>query len=330
MDYGRKPEFPKPFDFVPFAERVEKQRRVGHDRFDVDQALSGQLLYDLTVQTPLHVSSGSYALTDRDMGMEAKAIVRDCYKVTVNGALRPAVPGSTLKGATRAIVEAVTHSCIGITRVEAQSLPADARRACRPPQLCPACSLYGAMSQLGRLSFSDAVFVKGDAVIMRMPALFRPRPRQGRAYRDNAGDYQGRKFYFHGRPQKHQDGTYIEALKPNTVLRGAVEFSRLTEAELGLLCFALGLDGSFALSLGGGKPAAMGRVTITPTAIYLRQSASFTAYEEGDVPLTETVLASAIERYLQAAQPLILMVQRDKLRQILRPDNPRPAPTGVY
>ncbi|MCZ7672176.1 MAG: RAMP superfamily CRISPR-associated protein [Chloroflexi bacterium] len=69
----------------------------------------------MVVETPLHISSGSYALTE-DLGLRAKNVVRDLYKVTVNGQKLPAIPGSTLKGAARSVVEAVTHSCVGVTR----------------------------------------------------------------------------------------------------------------------------------------------------------------------------------------------------------------------
>jgi CRISPR/Cas system CSM-associated protein Csm3 (group 7 of RAMP superfamily) len=323
------PEFPKPFDFVPFTDQVERRARPGHDSFQVDRYLSGRLLYEIEVQTLLHVSSGNYALTE-DLGLPARNVVRDLYKVRVKGQELPAIPGSTLKGATRAVVEAVTASCLGVTRVDRRDLPGKVSRSCSPPDLCPACGLYGAMSRLGRLSFSDALFVRGDATIARMPALFRPRPGQGHAYRDQAGRFIGRKFYFHGLPQAHKEGHYVEVMKPGTVLQGNVEFSRLAEPELGLLFFALGLDGSFQLMLGGGKPVAMGRVAFTPIELRLRQTASFTEYETGDGVLAGKPLAQAIADYIRQAEDLILAAQRDSLRQILDPANQRVAPTGVY
>lgn len=331
MGYRRRqePEFPKPFDFVPFARNTDKSARPGHDSFRLQQHLSGQLLYALEVKTPLHVSSGSYALSE-DLGLPARGVVRDCYKVTVNGQQLPAVPGSSLKGGTRAIVEAVTASCIGVTRVDRRDLPKSLSRSCTPPNLCPACGLYGAMSRLGRLSFSDAIFAGGDAAIDRMPAMYRPRPGQGRAYRDASGRFKGRKFYYHGRPQPQKEGHYVEVLKPGTILHGRVEFTGLEAAELGLLLFALGLDGSFQLALGGGKPVAMGRVLFTPTELQLRQSASFTEYDAGDGVLIGETLDRAIAGYIEQAEPLILPAQRDKLREILNPANPRVAPTGVY
>lgn len=333
MDNRRyQPEFPKPFDFVPFTRKTDKKSRPGHESFHLQQTLSGELLFEIIVETPLHISSGNYALTE-DLGLKAKNVVRDLYKVTANdhGLPVPAIPGSTLKGAVRSVVEAVTNSCVGVTRE--RELPPGVSRGCRPPTLCPACGLFGAMSRLGRISFGDAVIDlnQANAGIARMPALYRPRPRQGYSYKDSTRTFKGRKFYFHGLPAKHREGTYIEVLTPGTHLPGQVAFTSLEEAELGILLFALGLDNSFRISVGGGKPMAMGRIKIVPQEMRLRQTASFTTYEAGDAVLSGDTLSGAIARYIaEAERSLIQPVQRDKLRQILNPANDRPAPTGVY
>jgi CRISPR/Cas system CSM-associated protein Csm3 (group 7 of RAMP superfamily) len=325
-----EPEFPKPFDFVPFTGKTDKQNRPGHDSFRLQASVSGELLFEMMVETPLHISSGNYALTE-DLGIQAKNVVRDLYKVTVQGQTLPAVPGSTLKGAARAIVEAVTNSCVGVT--QERELPRGVVRGCRPPTLCPACGIFGAMSRLGRVSFSDAVvdLRQADAAIARMPALYRPRPRQGRIYKDSARMFKGRKFYYHGLPAKHREGAFIEVLTPGTRLTGQVGFSSLEEGELGVLLFALGLDNSFQLAVGGGKPVAMGRIKIKAQELRLRQAASFTTFDAGDAVLTGKTLAGALARYINAAEEtLIQPAQRDKLREILNPANDRPAPTGVY
>lgn len=323
------PEFPKPFDFVPFAGKPARNGRPGHESFRIHDHFSGRLVYTLHVETPLHISSGNYALTE-DLELTAKNVLRDVYRLQQNGQNLPAIPGSTLKGATRAVVEAVTASCIGVTRVDRRDLPDDLERPCRAPHLCPACALYGAMSRMARLSFSDAIFVTGGAGIVRMPALFRPRPEQGRAYRKGPRQFVGRKFYLHGRPTLPKEGHYLEVIRPGSQLCGMVDFTSLTEAELGLLFFALGLDNSFQLALGGGKPVAMGRVHLEPVELQLQQTASFTNYETDSGFLTDSSLHSAITHHLQEAESLILPAQQQKLREILNPQNPRPAATGTY
>lgn len=324
-----EPEFPKPFDFVPFGQKVAKKSYPGHEVLHTADYLSGTLHYRLTVKTLLHISSGNYALTE-DLGIQAQNIVRDLYKVTVDGELLPAIPGSTLKGAVRAVVEAITESCIGVTRVERQELPPSLRSTCRLPLLCPACGLFGTMNKQSRLLFSDAVLEEGQAVIARMPGLYGPRPWLGRAYKNPARQFKGRKFYFHGRPQTHKVGHYIEALKPNGVLSGNVAFTNLEAAELGLLLFAMGLDGSFQLALGGGKPMAMGRVEITARSLRLHQPQSFLAFDGGPDVRQGEVLRKSIMDYIAAASPLILAEQRTQLQKILDATNQRQAPTGIY
>lgn len=325
----RRPEFPKPFDFVPFAEKVDRHARPGHESFHSEGHLSGRLVYELEVMGMVHVSSGSYALTE-DLGMKPGGVVRDCYRVKHKGELLPAIPGSSLKGASRAVVEAVTASCIGVTRVNRRDLPKSLSGSCRPPTLCPACGLYGAMSRLGRVSFGDAVFVNGKTGIYQLPSLYRPRPQQGLSYRDRARQFKGRKFYYHGRLKRHQGGVPVEVLAAPTRLEGFVDFTGLGPAELGLLFFGLGLDRSFQIALGAGKPVAMGRVVVHPQELQLWTPEAFTEYETGEQVLTGDKLNEAIKEYVTQAGSLLLERQVHKLREILDPDNIREAPTGVY
>ena len=51
---GAQP-LPKPYDFVPFAPRVERNAPVGHHRY---LHLSGTLRARLIARSPVHVASG--------------------------------------------------------------------------------------------------------------------------------------------------------------------------------------------------------------------------------------------------------------------------------
>ena len=325
---GRKPEFPKPYDFVPFADRVDKQYRTGHEAYP-EGRLSGQFDYMLRAESFLHVSSGSYALTE-DLGMETKNVIRDLYRVYHEGEQKPAIPGSSIKGAVRSIVEAVTESCIGSTRVFRRDLPKDLARTCSPPWLCPACAIFGAMNRMSRVGFNDAVFLDGRTGVYFVPPLFGPRPRQGRKYKDRSRKFIGRKFYFHGKPARHQDGQPIEVLAVGSRLESSLTFTGLTESELGLLLYGLGLSGSFQPALGAGKPLAMGRVSIIPGALRFFHGDSFTAYDDSQQIIDGEQLQDSIERYIGEAEPHILSEQRKKLEEILDPENEREAPTGTY
>ncbi|MFZ5590883.1 MAG: RAMP superfamily CRISPR-associated protein, partial [Bacillota bacterium] len=84
--------------------------------------------------------------------------------------------------------------------------------------------------------------------------------------------FRGRKFYYHstvlevdGRNpaarEKH------EVAKEGSVFQGQVVFCNLTREELSLLAFSLGLDGSFCLKIGYGKPAYLGSVQVKLLAV---------------------------------------------------------------
>ncbi len=326
---------PKPYDFVPFASRMDRARPPGHEGFHLDGHLSGRLEYELMARSHVHVSSGNYALSE-DLGLEPGEVIRSCYRVTVDGRSTPAVPGSSLKGAIRAIAEAVSPSCVRVTRVNWRQLPRALSRSCpdrrQPDEYCPACAIFGAMSRLGRVSFGDALLVEGKTALYRLPALYRPRERQARrAYLDQQGNFKGRKFYFHGRRADHE-GARFEVIVEGSRLAGALDFTGLKPAELGLVLFALGLDGSFRPMLGGGKPVCLGAVELVPRSLALVTGESFTDYDSGDRILAGTTLDDFVRGHIEEAtvRKVILGPQRDRLRQILDPDNPRLAPTGMY
>jgi hypothetical protein len=309
---------------------VKRGRAPGHERFLVEGHHTGRLTYSLRTLKPVHVSSGIYALTE-DVKRDKGGVIRDHYRVTnAYGERQPAVPGSSLKGAARAVVEAVTCSCVVVTRVDRAKLPRESR-ACGPEALCPACALFGAQSRFGRVSFSDAVMRLAEMSVRRVAALYGPRPWQARrTYLDAHGNFLGRKFYFHGRPMDDPAGQQIEVIPEGRQLDGSLDFHSLTAAELGLLFFALGLDGSFRPMLGGGKPLALGAVEYRPLSIDMVTAASWTDYEAGDARLEMEALDSFIRDRLADAQALILPKQRDRLRAILNPANTREAPRGVY
>ncbi len=328
-----RPLGPKPYGFVPLPGQVKRSPgTAGHERFVLaGERYSGRLSYRLAARSHVFVSSGQYALAD-ELGYEGQQVVRSCYRVTADGWLTPAIPGASLKGATRAIVEAVTASCIGVTRVERAGLPSpDAARLCNPEALCPACALFGTMSRLARLSFGDALLVEGGTVLYALPPLYRPRTGQAQQTYQERGKYRGRKFYQHGRLARHR-GAPVEVIAEGGRLAGSLDFESLTGPEVGLVCFALGLDGTLRPMLGGGKPVCLGSVEVQAERLELVTAADFTEYESpGRVIGGDDLTAFVGQRLREADESgLILPQQREALRRLLNPNNPRPAPTGMY
>jgi len=331
-DYG--PLAPKPFDFVPLAEARRRADVAGHDKFVLTKGThSGRLYYQLVALNHVFVSSGQYALSE-DVGTGSGGVVRGCYRVTVDGKSTPAIPGASLKGAIRSIVEAVTASCVSVTRADRHSFPRpESARLCRPEALCPACALFGTMSRLARLSFGDATLTTGRTVLYRLPPLYRPRLGQARrVYQDTRGLYKGRKFYFHGRRVEHKRGSRVEVIPEKSVLAGSLDFENLSDDEVGLLFFALGLDGTFRPMLGGGKPVCLGSVEFRPVALEWLGLQDLLQYQHATQRLEAEGLKAFVAQRVAGAQTsgLILAPQRDRLRKILDPHNQRPAPEGMY
>ena len=333
-DYDR-PIAPKPYDFVPIAEPVKAQT-VGHQEIKAEGFVSGKLIYQLRALSPVFVASGTYALGGLDLAYTDEPVVRSCYRV--GG--RPAVPGSTLKGVVRSVVEAISPSCVSITRMDPRYIPfvPDDRRErrdveCKPDHACPACSIFGRMSRMSKVIFTDARLVSGRVKLYNLPALFSPRAKQARRTYQEGNEFKGRKFYYHGRPAEDEQQPPVEVINQGSLLHGELHFENLSDAELGLLLFALGIDTSFALKLGGGKPACLGSVRVEPRRLELLTADHFLRAEPGIQLLEEEEeMLTAIAARLKAAyrEKLVLSDQLEKLREILRYPNDRDCPTGLY
>lgn len=309
---------PKPYDFVPIA-TPRKKKTVGHERIRGEGYVTGRLTYRLRVLTPVFVASGTYALGE-DLGYD-EPVVRSCYRINDV----PAIPGSSLKGVVRSIAEAISPSCVTTTRLD-RRIPHQPRRRdeCTPEQACPACSIFGRMGRMSKVFFGDARLARGGTRLYRLPALYAPRAHQKRAarrwYENDAGEYKGRKFYYHGQPTEDTRRSPVEVIPKGSFLIGAIDFENLTAAELGLLFFALGLDGSIALKLGGGKPVCLGSLRVEPGEIELVQADHFLQAEPAVTNLDGEDLVTHLGEKMQTALQtgILLVEQAQKLREILQ------------
>lgn len=328
-DY-EQPLAPKPYDFVPFAKPVTTDT-VGHEAFRERGYSSGKLVYQLRALSPIFVASGAYALGGDDLKYTDELVIRACYRV--DGV--PAIPGSSLKGMVRSVVEAVSPSCVSVTRLDARHIPhapRNRKEGCQPEDACPACSIFGRMSRMAKVRFTDARLAEGKVRLHRLPALYAPRAHQAAQVYQEGGQFKGRKFYYHGRPAEDERQPPVEVIDAGSRLQGELHFENLSEAEFGLLIFALSLDASFALKLGGGKPTCLGSLRVEPGRLDLLTEDHFLRAEPGVHSLTGEAMIDAMSGPLQAAyrEQFILTEQRDKLRELLRYPNQRDCPNGPY
>jgi CRISPR/Cas system CSM-associated protein Csm3 (group 7 of RAMP superfamily) len=328
-DY-EQPVAPKPYDFVPIAKPVTA-KTVGHEVVRGQGYSSGKLVYQLRALSPIFVATGSYALGGEDLTYTDEPVVRACYRV--DGA--PAIPGSSLKGVVRSVAEAVSPSCVSTTRLDSRLIPyapQKRRGGCQPDDACPACSIFGMMSRMAKVSFTDARLVKGKVRLYSLPALFAPRAHQAAQIYQEDRQFKGRKFYYHGHPAEDIRQPPVEIIEEGSLLHGELHFENLSDAEFGLLIFALGLDASFALKLGGGKPSCLGSLRVEPGRLELVTEAHFLQAEPGVQSLGGEEMVEVMATMLQTAydQKFILPEQQSKLREILHYPNDRDCPAGLY
>jgi CRISPR/Cas system CSM-associated protein Csm3 (group 7 of RAMP superfamily) len=266
-----------PYDFVRLPERVVRERPLTHHKF---QNHNGTMLCRLTAISPIFIpaalSSGS-----------AQRFIHARY----NGSDLPVIPGSSLKGVVRSVAEAISPSCVGLSRElfdRHGTLESRYRRKIRSEfetcknaeKLCPACRIFGMVSGdshfLGKISISDAhtktgQFKTGAEIILK--PLMEPKPRHTAFYLPD-DEVAGRKFYFHQAAPNTtiQPTPFTKKVIPleglnaqgeaQTIFDFDVTFSNLTDDEYSILVFSLTLTEGMRHKVGSGKPHGLGTVRI--------------------------------------------------------------------
>ncbi len=311
--FGGQPPAEKPYAFVPIPSGdPRRERPVGHHRY-VGDLLTGRLEGIIIARSPVHVASGQIELTGKQPSL-VKAHFRRNGKLTI--------PGSSLKGAIRSIVEAISDppSCLRIARARFDEQPQNVRACTRKESLCIACRMFGAMGYLGQVRFHDAVIEGGGATIIQTPSLFAPRTRE-RVYFEG-GKVKGRKFYKHG--ALAHGNVPLEVCPVGSQFTFSVDFENLSDAQIGLLLVALG-QGTPKLhpKLGGGKPACCGSVEIQVTGVQVI-SAQSSALDYDAAPQQVDVAS------LSGATRLVNKGSLSRLATILTYPGQGVCPPGTY
>lgn len=222
------------------------------------EKLEKRLIFNGTIETitPLHIGSGKSEL---DIGEVDMPIIKDAHD-------QPYIPGSTLKGKTRAEAER-------ILRKEGYNVcfPPDVKsmcgsRATDPGEFCLACKLFGTAatgrgySVAGKVRFRDAYPVGNvDQLVQR-----------------------------HGIAIDRQTGTVsrgalysIEAVPAGVVFNFEVVSENLTDEELRVLCAALrSVEHS---AIGGASSRGFGKVKINIDAVTERTAKYYLGKENEKV-----------------------------------------------
>jgi hypothetical protein len=306
------------FRAVP-KERPDREKGAGQDKLDA-RLLSGTLELTLHTLTPVHVGLG-YSDFIKAGNQEYLAALQASKPIREDGTTRRRylIPGSSIKGAVRSLVEAITRSCIRITQGRHRPYIPQGYGGCMSVNdLCIACRLFGAQDYQGHVSFEDAVAPKGSLVLLGTPLLWTP-ARGGRGLppryleRDRA---KGRKFYRHARPPSGADPR--ACIKSGAELPLRIHFLNLSEAELGVLLTALGLhpDHPFPIKLGGGKPVGLGSVQIILNRVTLLQGVD-ALKATGRLGQARTLVGSDLNAFLQrCANAASALIDNDALGEL--------------
>ncbi|WP_416175486.1 RAMP superfamily CRISPR-associated protein [Clostridium sp.] len=229
----------KYYDFVPFLESKAYNKRGN---------LEGKINLKLETLTPVHVSSGKYNVDDDKV----------VYKVNMRNNGNVVIPATSIKGCIRNIAEAVSYSC---TQGFDKKINKDKISVNKKDyNNCIICNMFGAMGAKSKVRFSDFKMESGKTQILSLPKSFDPKP-ESKFYYDENGKYKGYKFYKHGINGIQIQGSIpYEYISSGSQFTGDVMYENLTEEQLELLCFSLGLSGDISPKIGYGKTFLYGSV----------------------------------------------------------------------
>ncbi len=273
-----------PYDFV----RVEwnnpgrKEDAKPIDRFG---GISGRLEATITALTPIFIPEQRQS--------SPRYFLRNGQGVEI-------IPGSSLKGLFRSLVETVhggawwffgdrngtwrDNQVHGNIVNYNNNLPNNFKRPRNRKELDAACRMFGFLGSnsedilLGQVSFDDAVCTNRiDHNAIYTCILSTPKPRHHVWYLDSTGNYvAGRKFYFHSQEPQTVSGwlprgcvvgqncqnAYIKPLDASSTFTFRTQFTNLDADDFALLLYAIVLEDGMRHKLGYAKPAGLGSVHV--------------------------------------------------------------------
>ncbi|VVB88738.1 RAMP superfamily protein [uncultured archaeon] len=237
---------PKPFAFIDIKGEPKRKSYVSHDAF---KNLTGKL--ELTIEVIsefLFVGSGNYHFREKD-----KLVYYSFFKTNQN----ITIPGTSIKGAVRGVAEAISNSCV-ILKGNTEKLVLN---QCKFElekdyfQLCPVCNLFGITGYGGRVCFLDANPLKIETDIVKISELWGPRVNKSKRK-----FYQNKKFNPVGNLKPEKNYRFVEAVKKGSKFNTTLRFENVTEGELSLILYAMGVNQDYMIKIGGAKPRCFGTV----------------------------------------------------------------------
>lgn len=222
--------------------------------------ISGYMELKITCLNDLHIGDGSVNSVDNSF-----------IKTVMKNNEVPIIPGSSLKGCVRAIAVAISNSCSrdqkskSLNEQEKCSVFYDKKTKKLVKNICITCSLFGTMGYASKVDFSE--FVPDPDERMQLITLSKTAPSAGKGEPKKRMFYRTRKANSVTEPYDTEAPKIktikIEAVPKGTIFYGKIFFRNLTEEQLSLLMFSLGLDETVDLKIGGFKYDGMGKIKIS-------------------------------------------------------------------
>lgn len=280
-----------PYDFVriDWSKAPERHKPIWHHRLfnqGSETLFSGQLELDIYLETPCFIADPKHPKDDPRRPAEFYRNAHNHYTI----------PGSSLKGLLRSVVETLGNGCLTLfdgtyegRKVDYQRKVPTAFQHCDDVnKLCLACRTFGTLNRntifLGKINVSDAE-AQPDKVYTYEPiytkVLMSPRPHHDSFYLDEDREHiAGRKFFFHHSPN-HEPLTlsgytnmagraanrYIRPLDRETQFHCRIDFTNLESSEFATLLLATTLEDDMRHKIGYGKPLGLGSVQFMPTKL---------------------------------------------------------------
>ena len=311
------------FADVLLPRSVSREHPAGHDRYyDNKERTTGRIEGIIEALSPIHIGSGVIDFAQEiDPAQNSEQLQNiEIFRTVLRMNGIAIIPGSSLKGAIRSVVEAISQSCVCKTDGDIldilRRLPGGFVECRRRPrertQLCVACCMFGAMGFQGNVGIRDAPQIDEQVVTKFVPELHPPE-----YYGTDTEGAPLRKFYKHG--VVASGNTPIEACEVGSKFRFVVQVNNLTQAEWGLLLTALGHhpDHPFKLKVGGAKPVCFGSINFQIEKIYIDEKIRdrYLAWDsEQEAAKTGTELESWKSECINKASHSL--IQQDLLREL--------------
>lgn len=206
----------KPYDFVPLLDHCEREKGSSHQIVE-QNTYNGKLKLKIEVQSPLHIGGKQWEYNNNNGNIVKKQIRR-------NG--KVIIPGSSLKGAVRAIAEAVSYSCAvkvpdnRMLEIKDDILPKFNREMCLNwEQLCRTCSIFGMIgktgSYKGKVYFGEFILESGEIEEKELPVLespFKDYPKEHDIFKNHNINYGNERLYY---CKACETGNCLECSKEN-------------------------------------------------------------------------------------------------------------------